>query len=1441
MKWFYKYGNEDWVLLPVRQRMHGNLIRSIQGPRTTTVVVQRPLYQVLRNGLSAVAKVDTIDLADGTNMNTQVTTIGTWSSSSTDATAKSAGLPTSLPSGTYVKIYSTVGTVQGVLNTIDSPQTPGASYKYWFAFDLYGDVGTPYIIMYQGTSTSIIRVRGNHSTGKFEVYNGSTHVDTGIGYAVDTFYRVKVRVTTATTFDLFVETSRGVIYSTTGLPTVGTISGVFTKVAVGINDAHHLAYFGNLSVSWDTETVGWDESNTQLPFMKIVQCPDGVTAALLNSGFDAIEKLDLWKVYGIRHVEKMLTLDLEQWHSQLWRDLHAENDNVSETLYIDDITDLVNDNQFNVVTAKGGSTHPAWVANDQANRGVRILAADAVPTQDQIENGSPAYTENHGDGHFHEVGTHANMDLDNQVDPIDYAGGTYYAVYAHGDSTNVARVILNVYFNIPRCPDANGFIIKCKFRPWWIYTSGNVILPATISLKNFNGGSDLVIWTSSGVYGSITGGYTRQFTIPADKNVLDYYDFENEQFKLIFDGGRLDYADGPDYYVSGFGISFIAIDYTKNNQHDPIEYKIESNTAHDGSPHAEITIVDDPGVYDTKTNRINHQDTVQVLFQEEEWMESHVINRALNISSIECASTAALTPSFSVMKDKPIRTNLVDVMDRNQLYPYLTRKTYSGCPKLCFVDKDTPAFHGLRVYPGNIIRPQPEYHVNFLQKLRSITVSNETIPQGSTLPDSAMAGSSLLSDYPPLAIQRKSLPTAYLDGMATSLLAGRDVVNGNINALMLYSCKIVDEDFAAMDTGDYPEVVDVVNWACAYTATASLFAKIASYQSSNMLHIYDFDSSDHVDVTKTLLIPRAHGFTDFRNTINFVMYPTAAVSDRCTIAAILLEGSTPWLYLRVNCRSGQLDYSFDDVTYTDSGLDLTLGSLNTLYCQLTAVNKFKLKLNSGSYGSEITNTNSYTTQIEKVQFLTPDSHSAECFDIYGEAASITGGFWNTWDASQANVFESFHDGVDGDVVDGRPGWTASGETADATFKVATVSGNKCARFYDNDAASRLIGFYTLGTVLDTANDYFQCSVYINSIGAGTFYIEPRTIGTGVIAYISLNALSTGVWHTIKVIFPTVNTYTYIVDGVSYGPYATGYDISVKPMALLWFDGATAAGKEDVYIDNLAQIHTTAGDTSPAVYTFKQVGGKGQYAKTLAETPVSWPIMTWGTSCAAAGSYGFTKVITTASHYINSISTAGAELQYFLFDSTNFYIKDGNNWILFTTHPSVMGVQYTFIITIIDNLHFKVSRNGVDLSDHATDGVYFHNNGLQTAWPAKIKIWTGAANIVSFTLDDIWTSWATTAPNVATIEARIDDICNDGDIVIQSIPSEYLHEGEAIDVHLAPTTKVGTDYTKRKFKQIIRDIEWYDENDKVKVNLGFDDTSRVSIEQAKELRLVDPTR
>lgn len=1002
MKFFYKYGNEDWALLPVAYKQWSNITSMISKSTASNVPIDRTYYELLRSGIGPVADIDE-DFEDLGPADTDIVAAsGDWSNIISGANRSFlskayggglAGYFNDNDAGNAYQIRYTFPTA--------SPLIPG-EYKIVFKHKPDGAQNT-YVHIGDAVGSTRIRLWFHPTAGRLYTYEsgGATLISENIwADAVEIIIEIITIDDDHHDISVTVDGSR-TLYNNGGAhwENNGQFTGAITRMDIytGVATTPKF-YIEDIQCSWTTEVVGWDKNNENIRFMKVIACKDAITADNLNTDFDATEKIWLGKLTNIIHGSSRAILQLEQWHAQFLREVIEENNNVVETVYIKSF--LTARDTIECVTTIEGAVSPAWVGNEHAGRGCRIIARDGekierfCPSNDAItpEKALDNYSENYAA-------------LDNLMDSKDIAINAYNALEVDEDT---ASFYIEFEVSVKRHPKIDGVLNIVFYVKWrrqgagddawvtdyypsiYLYNFTDAVYELVASLSDASPLQDY--WDNSPA---------QRFSINiTSSNMKNYYDTTNELIKIKIDSGCYD-EGGANPYSGTIEMRTLRAFVQMYEDHEPKEFKIVvSDVLSDDDLELEV----DSGTYDTITEFLNYGDTVKILYQNKEWLEEQINDQALDLNAIEMPSTFTV-PTFTVMNDKQIYLNINEILEHEKWEYYTTRKTYNGKPKLIGFEKSSPPDYGLSIWPENLHGTDIQYGINYLDKVRQVKVRNKT--NLGVYPASAP-----LSNFPVAAITRKDLPTSYLEIVAQALYEQRDSIEPDLMA-RIYSLMITDENFERYILGQ--KITDVSTYWSPLagdnengTSITYFITHKTALHGYNWLKLHDFSGVANIELKQMLLSVNPDNDAGSMTFEIFPEDPGAGINMWANI--ILNEGGDAAgnirIHLTFRLETGHVWY-FDGTNH-DTGLILNIDQINELIITQTSTTKFSLTLN-GTTVTNLNNENAVITGIDRVHYTTIVANSGDLnFWINFMYTSWNdGGFHNIQDVPSTK----FHEGA----------------------------------------------------------------------------------------------------------------------------------------------------------------------------------------------------------------------------------------------------------------------------------------------------------------------------------------------------------------------------------------------------------------------------------------------
>lgn len=520
---------------------------------------------------------------------------------------------------------------------------------------------------------------------------------------------------------------------------------------------------------------GWTKTNTDWHFTKFVLVDDDVLSTDLDADVDA-EKI-YWMGKAIQVIPQELTTQIicESYNAQLWRELIDEDDNIV-TIDSDDsflIKSFINTNsQIELTDASGNAVS---FDNDENNgRGCRITARDQEAVKCIVAANSDMGIQS---GYSSDVYTE---DYTKLADDSSTTQGSY--VENNDKATQAgAETMIELYITVPRFPKKiNSIDITVAIYGQYFNDTGsgmtNVSKPY---LEIYNRDTSSYVRLRTWDYTELPGPEVFKFSVDTG-NFDAYWNSSTHKVLLrVFSGCT---TTGAGHFYGRIAIAELYFGVACYNESIPREYIIADTANSD-----ELTVTIDSGVYDTLVNRHSLGDTVEILYQNEEWLEDIISTYALDINEISAPTSAA--PTYSKLRFKPIGQNIKDINDLEEWYCYLTRSTTSGKPDLVFVDRSSPTASGYAITPECIVTNKG----NILPKLNALDIVREAVVSNGE--STGTSGVVAISNYRRVAATRADMSTAYLEALADAILAQHDAVQDDYELTIDKLWDITEEEF----------------------------------------------------------------------------------------------------------------------------------------------------------------------------------------------------------------------------------------------------------------------------------------------------------------------------------------------------------------------------------------------------------------------------------------------------------------------------------------------------------------------------------------------------------------------------------------------------------------------------------------------------------------------
>lgn len=455
--------------------------------------------------------------------------------------------------------------------------------------------------------------------------------------------------------------------------------------------------------------------------------------------------------------------------------------NIVQTVYIKDFPAITN--QVQCVTTEGGSTSPAWTTNQHAVRGIHVITTSHSTIKSTCTSNGQII---------------ASKALDTEskdYTKLEQGGWAYWAEEGNrNEKTTASDASWWCQFNVPCERTFDKVKIKINMIQGYCHESPNFDqevdydsgYPFAIQIYNYSTSAWETLTTEKNPTKSDPNGYQipTWYTLEVE-NVDNYYDYTNKWVSIGVCPGVQIKLDGK--YLCGFQLFDLWVEYT-HYSHQASEFGIASNTANT------LTLDVDSGTYDTRTNRLNIDDEVDILYTEKEFIESHFSLDDL-CNSITFHPTT-IYPTFNLFNFERADNFFSDVNSRNTSYFIQKRLLTSGSGyNIEFYHKGDEPDEGLLVedqtnFDGDDII------INWNKKdlSRQVIVKNKNT-------NAANPSSAALSDEIPIVLDRPDLPDSYLLGYATGVYPAVSAISDDFT-IPLRSVQVSETTYAVRDAPD---------------------------------------------------------------------------------------------------------------------------------------------------------------------------------------------------------------------------------------------------------------------------------------------------------------------------------------------------------------------------------------------------------------------------------------------------------------------------------------------------------------------------------------------------------------------------------------------------------------------------------------------------------------
>ena len=533
--------------------------------------------------------------------------------------------------------------------------------------------------------------------------------------------------------------------------------------------------------------------------------PDDVTAANLNASFDDYTKLWLGRLVEVRHTENLVYLKAQEITAGWLREPIDIDDNIHSDPF-DDTDDygLVKSitDKDTIVVEESDNVATAWSNDDYNGNTIRFTAKTA---------------EAEGIDYATTASTSADAPSDAEsggIAEIDDHDNTYF----DGESTNEltaddADFVMDLTFTVPECitPRFKLHLELCFVSE----NSGQFPLggygtfdTGAVKLYNYvTGDWDTVYVPENPLAHRV---YADRYILDFDVDDISYYSRSSSTVATratsvikarVYSGYWQNYWAGNTNYFANTAIYYAYVTTTHGFQHAPIEFSISDTVADTSGSYDGLDLSIDADDFNLYTEFINTGDKIEILYENEKWLEDFISAYGSQINAINAPSASSST--YTKMNFKTVKQNVQEIVDREKWYWYQTRTTTSTKPDVTFVEKATPTNNGLLATPDNIDGDGNVVVLyNALNKCRGVVVKNKD--GYACYGDDGAAGTTTTfssitdNDLPIIVLNRPEIPTLYLEDVAQAIYEQRNSVP-EIITFNLLNINIYDEHFQWYD------------------------------------------------------------------------------------------------------------------------------------------------------------------------------------------------------------------------------------------------------------------------------------------------------------------------------------------------------------------------------------------------------------------------------------------------------------------------------------------------------------------------------------------------------------------------------------------------------------------------------------------------------------------
>jgi hypothetical protein len=280
--------------------------------------------------------------------------------------------------------------------------------------------------------------------------------------------------------------------------------------------------------------------------------------------------------------------------------------------------------------------------------------------------------------------------------------------------------------------------------------------------------------------------YAVSITVDDPEHKLYYTNFDTISLRVY---SSYNQKDADSKYYSRLYIYYAAITYTNACQHDPLEFLIDDTYADLYESYDALHVSDDDGVFDFETEKVNFKDKLEILFNDEEWVESVLDTLDSNINAINAPASNVAT--YGKMNFKLVDRELTSLCERNNWYWYRAQTTTSGKYTIEFKERTSPAA-GITVDADSHVDgvDAPVIKYKSVQHYRGVVIKNKDSygcygvdGGGYTNTYADIDG----GDLPIIVLNRPEIPTRYLETVAQAIFEQNNAITPIVEEITIFS------------------------------------------------------------------------------------------------------------------------------------------------------------------------------------------------------------------------------------------------------------------------------------------------------------------------------------------------------------------------------------------------------------------------------------------------------------------------------------------------------------------------------------------------------------------------------------------------------------------------------------------------------------------------------